>query len=88
MQFPPPTDQESIRPDELYPQPLFLKKLNITEATLRSARRAGLRTYRIHGRSYVLGRDWIDYVTNNGGHSSSVRSCDPGVSDSSAKIDC
>jgi len=54
---------EPIRPDELYPRLLFLQKLNITEATLRSARRKGLRTYRVHGRSYVLGRDWIDYVT-------------------------
>jgi hypothetical protein len=78
---------EPIRPDELYPRPLFLQKLAITEATLRSARRRGLRTYRVHGRSYVLGKDWIDYVIGQVGSSAqSSRISDPTQADSPARM--
>jgi len=78
---------EPIRSDELYPRPLFLQKLNITEATLRSARRKGLRTYRVHGRSYVLGRDWIDYVTGQIKSPSQIlKPSDPTQADSPARM--
>jgi hypothetical protein len=78
---------EPIRPDELYSRPLFLRKLNITEATLRSARRRGLQTYRVHGRTYVLGRDWIAYVTGQiTSPPQSVKASDPTLAGSSAKM--
>jgi hypothetical protein len=54
-----------INPDELYTLKAFTRRLGIREATLRSARRAGLRVYYVHKHAYVYGRDWIDYVLNS-----------------------
>lgn len=51
-----------IAPDELYTLNAFARRLGIKAATLRSARRAGLKVYYVHKHAYVLGRDWIDYV--------------------------
>lgn len=51
-----------INPDELYTLSAFKRRLGIQEATLRSARRAGLRVYYVHKHGYVYGRDWIEYV--------------------------
>lgn len=51
-----------INPDELYTLKAFARRLGITAATLRSARRAGLKVYYVHKHAYVHGRDWIDYV--------------------------
>jgi hypothetical protein len=52
-----------IRADELYTIDEFKKRLGIRDATLRSARRAGLCIKYLHGRAFVLGQDWIGYVT-------------------------
>lgn len=57
-----------IRADEFYTLREFKRRLEFTNATLRSARRAGLRVYYVHKRAFVLGRDWIDYVLNSAGH--------------------
>jgi len=62
-----------INPDELYTLDAFKRRIGVREATLRSARRAGLRVYYVHKHAYVYGRDWIDYVLNsedrrNGNH--------------------
>jgi len=54
-----------VNPDELYTLDAFKRRLNIREATLRSARRAGLRVYYVHKHAYVHGRDWIEYVLNS-----------------------
>ena len=54
-----------INPDELYTLKAFTRRLGIREATLRSARRAGLRVYYVHKHAYVYGRDWIEYVLNS-----------------------
>lgn len=54
-----------INPDELYTLKAFTRRLGIREATLRSARRAGLRVYYVHKHAYVYGRDWIDYVLSS-----------------------
>ena len=54
-----------INPDELYTLQAFRRRLGIREATVRSARRAGLRVYYVHKHAYVYGRDWIDYVLNS-----------------------
>ncbi len=51
-----------IKPDELYTLKAFARRLGIKAATLRSARRAGLKVYYVHKHAYVHGRDWIDYV--------------------------
>lgn len=51
-----------INPDELYTLRAFTRRLGIRDATLRSARRAGLRVYYVHKHAYIHGRDWIDYV--------------------------
>ena len=51
-----------IAPDELYTLKAFARRLGIKAATLRSARRAGLKVYYVHKQGYVHGRDWIDYV--------------------------
>lgn len=51
-----------ISPEELYTLKAFARRLGVKEATLRSARRAGLKVYYAHKHAYVLGRDWIEYV--------------------------
>jgi hypothetical protein len=51
-----------IKPDELYTLRAFTRRLGIQAATLRSARRAGLRVFYVHKHGYVYGRDWIEYV--------------------------
>ena len=56
-----------INPDELYTLKAFTRRLGITAATLRSARRAGLKVYYVHKQGWVHGRDWIDYVLRTAG---------------------
>jgi hypothetical protein len=51
-----------INPDELYTLKAFTRRLGVREATVRSARRAGLRVYYVHKHAYIYGRDWIEYV--------------------------
>lgn len=51
-----------INPDQLYTLKEFTRRLGIRAATLRSARRAGLRVLYVHKHGYVYGRDWIEYV--------------------------
>jgi hypothetical protein len=51
-----------INPDELYTLQAFMRRLGIRPATLRSARRLGLRVLYVHKHAYVYGRDWIEYV--------------------------
>ena len=51
-----------INPEELYTLKAFTRTLGIKSATVRAARRAGLRVYYVHKHAYVYGRDWIDYV--------------------------
>lgn len=54
-----------INPDDLYTLRAFKTRLGVSDATLRSARRAGLRVLYLHKQGYVHGRDWIDYVLNS-----------------------
>lgn len=53
-----------INPDSLYTLRAFKQQLGITDATLRAARRAGLRVKYVHKQGYVHGQDWIEYVVN------------------------
>lgn len=52
-----------IRPDELYTLEAFKRRINFKDAALRQARRLGLKVYRKQGRTFLLGKDWIEYVT-------------------------
>lgn len=54
-----------INPDELYTLSAFTRRLGIRQATVRAARRAGLRVYYVHKHAYIHGRDWIDYVLSS-----------------------
>jgi len=54
-----------IKPDQLYTLKAFKSRLGIADATLRSARRAGLRVTYLHKQGYIYGRDWIEYVLNS-----------------------
>ena len=54
-----------IKPNVLYTLEGLKSRIKVTNATLRSARRAGLRVHYKHGRGFILGRDWIDYVTSS-----------------------
>lgn len=59
-----------VNPDELYTLRTFTSRLGIKAATLRSARRAGLKVYYVHKQAYVYGKDWIEYVLKEGGRNS------------------
>lgn len=57
--------QGVINPDELYTLRAFKQRLGISDATLRSARRAGLQVRYLHKQGFVHGKDWIEYVLNS-----------------------
>ncbi len=50
----------------VYPLPVFEQMTGLGKAALRSARRAGLMVRYVSGRGWVLGRDWIDFVVEQG----------------------
>jgi acetolactate synthase regulatory subunit len=54
-----------INPNELYTLKAFKKRLEVSDATLRAARRAGLRVRYLHKQGYIHGKDWIEYVVNS-----------------------
>jgi len=63
----PPTGNPAvgiIDPSNLYTLRAFKQQLGITDATLRAARRAGLRVKYVHKQGYVHGKDWIEYIEN------------------------
>ena len=64
-----------IHPEELYTLSAIKRRLGVRAATMRAARRAGLRVYYVHKHAYVYGRDWIEYVLGSeqpqNGHSNS-----------------
>jgi hypothetical protein len=59
-----PSDERRgvIRADEIYTFQAFKKQLGISDATLRSAAKAGLQVYYRHRLGFVIGSDWIEYV--------------------------
>jgi len=66
-----------ISPDDLYTLEALKRQLGIKDATLRAARRAGLRVHYKHGRGFVLGADWIAYVCSPNELLESSRSTSP-----------
>ncbi len=65
--MPTPSDSELgvINPEQLYTLRAFKKRLGISDATLRAARRAGLKVSYLHKQGFIHGRDWIDYVLSS-----------------------
>lgn len=61
--------------DEAYTLEEFKLRVGKKNAGLRSARRAGLRVIREGKQSYVLGRDWIDYLLKTAGHQDAEPGC-------------
>lgn len=55
-----------IEPQALYTLAELQARLRVGSCGLRSMRRAGLRVYRVGGRGFVLGRDVIDFIVQNG----------------------
>jgi len=51
-----------IDADAVYEKAEFLRRTNLKQAGWRTARRNGLRVAEIHGRCYVKGSDWHDYL--------------------------
>lgn len=59
-----------INPELLYTLQAFKQQLGVSNATLRAARRAGLKVYYQHKQGFIHGRDWIEYVLNSNRKSS------------------
>ena len=51
-----------VDPHLLYTLDALKRRIGVKDSTLRAARRAGLQVYYVHGRGYVLGREWIRYI--------------------------
>lgn len=51
-----------IEGDAVYEKQEFLLRANLKQAGWRTARQNGLRVTEVHGRCYVRGRDWINYL--------------------------
>jgi hypothetical protein len=56
------TETGVIRESEIYTISEFKRRLDISDATLRKARRNGLPVYRCYRRCYVRGVDWVNHV--------------------------
>jgi len=60
------TTEPVIRADECYPLPVFKRLSGMGTAALREARRKGLFVRKVGLRSYVLGKDFLDFVERHG----------------------
>jgi len=56
----------SIGASDLYTIDEFRRRLGLSSWSLWRAKRNGLRVYRLSGRHYVLGKDYIQYVEEAG----------------------
>ena len=56
-----------INPRLTYTLEAFKRLLGIKNSTLRAARRGGLYVYRVHGRGFIMGDDWIQYLRSSAG---------------------
>ena len=54
-----------IEPQALYSKEEFLRRVGLKAAGFRAATRDGLKVLHRHSRTYVLGSDWIAYVTRD-----------------------
>ncbi len=60
--------QEVIREGETYTLDEFKKRTRMARNAYLAARRNGLKTVKIHSRTYIRGVDWIDYLTRQLGN--------------------
>ncbi|CAN5359956.1 hypothetical protein BH11PLA2_BH11PLA2_38460 [soil metagenome] len=51
-----------ITDTEMYTISALCRQLGFGAATLRAARRAGLKVHYIHRQGFIHGKDWIEYV--------------------------
>lgn len=58
--------EQPIRPDELYTLDSFMRYVGLGRSAIRQARAKGLVVRYVAARAFILGADWIDYVTTNG----------------------
>lgn len=56
-------DLATVKRGECYPLPAFMGAVGLGRHGLRAARRDGLRVEYRHGRGYVLGDWWLDYLS-------------------------
>lgn len=57
-----PSKSGIVEVDAVYQKAEFLSRVGLGEAAFRSARRAGLKVAYVHGKAYIRGRDWLDYL--------------------------
>ena len=55
---------QSIETNIAYPLSVFQERTGLGRAAMRQARRAGMPVKRFGGRSFVLGSDWINFLTS------------------------
>ena len=53
----------AIHADAVYSREHFLRIVPIGDGGFRAARRNGLRVHYAHGSCFILGRDWLQYVS-------------------------
>lgn len=63
------TEQDALAPiriDEIYPGELLQRMTGLGKASIREARRRGLKVSYLHGRVFIKGSDWIAYCDEHG----------------------
>lgn len=68
------TTLRPISANECYPLDVFAAAAGLGRAALREARRNGLKVRRVHGRAYVFGSDWLDYLRKADGDENNTNS--------------
>jgi len=53
----------TIRAEDIYTLAEFQRRTGLKEWALRQARRSGLKVIYLHGRGFLRGSDWLDYLS-------------------------
>ena len=62
-----------ITPDAVYTLSEFQERTGLGRWAVKQARKAGLRTLRMHRRAFVRGRDFVDYLNAHGKQPTATR---------------
>ncbi|MEX2119577.1 MAG: hypothetical protein WD847_08280 [Pirellulales bacterium] len=54
---------EPIKADVAYPLPLFMRLSGMSSWAMRTAKKNGLRVRAAGNRKFVLGNDWLEYLS-------------------------
>ncbi len=54
-----------IEPQAVYTREEFIARMGLRDESYRQAVRNGLKVTRKHKRVFIVGRDWIDYLTSD-----------------------